>query len=136
MEDVQVRAKVCADCNKKNGLVGCDHWEQWPDNIERQHNWTSEVGPDQKIHCQECGLETTVLDLAAGKVDDLNCPRYKLQRPLKEPDSSHPRGYRLWCAKHKPESATKMPRDPRSPIQPGEAKCEAPGCDKPASWEF
>lgn len=129
-------AKVCRECNSKRGAVGCEHWELWPDNINKPHNWTSQIDASMKTHCKECGLETTVADLARGKTDNFNCPRYKIQHPLKKPDDSSPRGYRLWCAEHKPKSATRMPRDQRSPIQPGEAKCEEPGCDKPASWEF
>jgi hypothetical protein len=132
----QVTAKVCHDCNAKNGAVGCDHWEQWPDNLNKAHNWKSGVGLDKKTHCLECGLEATIPQLASGQVSSLNCPRYKVQRAFKKPDDSRPRGYRLWCTQHKPGSAQKMPNDPRAGIQPGEAQCEKPGCNKPASWEY
>jgi len=64
-------AKVCAECNKTKGLVGCHHWEQWPENIDKPHNWTEKIDLTMKVMRKECGLETTVSDLAS------NCPRYK-----------------------------------------------------------
>lgn len=128
--------RVCPDCRRTKGVLECEHWELWPVNIERAHNWTEKYDRAMKVSCKECGQEATLPGLASGAVDSFNCPRYKIQRPLRKPDDSSPRGYRLWCAEHKPKSATKMPRDPRAPIQPGEAKCEEPGCDKPASWEY
>lgn len=76
-------AKVCRDCNSKTGAVGCDHWEKWPENIDKPHNWTNQIDQSLKIHCKECGLETTVTDLATGKTNSFNCPRYKIQRPKK-----------------------------------------------------
>ena len=128
--------KVCPECRIKKGVLSCEHWEQWLVNVERLHNWVEKSDGTKKVSCTECGQEATFTELATGAVSNFNCPRYKIQRPIKKPDDSSPRGYRLWCAEHKPKSATKMPRDPRAPIQPGEAKCEEPGCDKPASWEF
>ncbi len=74
-------AKVCADCNKTKGLVGCGHFEQWPENLSKPHNWTDNYDQSLKITCKECGLETTIPDFAAGKISGFNCPRYKIQRP-------------------------------------------------------
>jgi DNA-directed RNA polymerase subunit RPC12/RpoP len=74
-------ARVCAECNKATGAVGCSHWERWPENLNRLHNWTEKIDRTMKVKCKECGLETTVVDLATGKTDSFNCPRYKIQRP-------------------------------------------------------
>ena len=78
-------AKVCKECNSKTGAVGCNHWQHWPENIERPHNWTNKVRLDKKIRCLECGLETTIPDLATGKVSGFNCPEYKIQKPKSTP---------------------------------------------------
>jgi len=74
-------AKVCAECNKTKGVVGCNHWELWPENLSKPHNWKSKVGLDKKTHCLECGLETTIPELATGKTNGFDCPRYKIQKP-------------------------------------------------------
>lgn len=76
-------AKVCIDCSKK-GFVGCEHWAHWPENLSRPHNWTDKYDSSMKIHCKECGIETTIPQLAAGAIDGFNCPRYKIQRPDSE----------------------------------------------------
>lgn len=62
--------------------------------------------------------------------------RTKTDRPLKSPDDSRPRGYRLWCKLHAPEAARQIPLAPQNPIKPGDAQCEEPGCTNRAYWEY
>jgi hypothetical protein len=78
-------AKVCKECNSKNGAVGCDHWEQWPENLDRPYIWTGQISENQMIRCLECGLETTIADISTGKISAFNCPEYKIQKPKPVP---------------------------------------------------
>lgn len=84
-------AKVCKACNSRDGRIGCEHWEQWPDNISRPHNWTDTFDLELKVKCQECGLVATIPDLANGITNSFGCPRYKIQRPAEKPQQGKPR---------------------------------------------
>jgi hypothetical protein len=74
-------ARVCKDCNSKLGVVGCGHWENWPENIDQPHDWTDQIDVTMKVTCRACGLVTTLPDLAQGKTESFRCPKYILVRP-------------------------------------------------------
>lgn len=74
-----MQAKVCSDC-EKNGFTGCVHWEQWPDNIYKPHDFgAGRHFTQEDITCLACGFGAAIPLLLSGKLSFWDCPNYQVQ---------------------------------------------------------